>query len=188
MSAWTPITNPDGSESTHGYFYPWPQGWASLPVQLEGLDGAVSFEDPDSPTGIQWFIIKGSPAWRRWLGLYQAGAPGREPIVRGQPISVMPGIVRGSPPTVATEERSAEATGEGDPVTEYTNDPSLGVVPIGVPTDQTFARKVWNAPALALSKLLPAGAIPEGIALGLTVVPFILWGLVAWWVWRKFKR
>lgn len=187
MSAWTPITNPDGSESTHGYFYPWPEGWASLPGQLEGLDGAVSFEDPDSPTGLRWHIIKGSPAWLRWLGLYQPGAPGREPIVRGGRVSITPGIVTGSGPTIATEQR--EQTGEGDPMpVEYTNDPDLGVVPIGQPTDQTALRKIWNAPALALSKLLPAGAIPEGIALGLTFVPFLLWGFAAWLLWKKFKR
>ena len=188
MSAWAPITNPDGSENSHGYFYPWPDGWTSLPVQLEGLDGAVSFEDPDSPTGIQWHIIKGSPAWVRWLSVYQGGAPVREPIARGGRVSVTPGIVTGSGPTVATEQRAADASGEGEPVPDYANDPDLGVVPIGVPTDQSTFAKVWNAPARYLAKLLPPGSVPEGIALGLTVTPWILWGLVAWWAWRKFRR
>lgn len=196
MSAWTPITNPaipnpDGSENSHGYFYPWPQGWPVLPVQLEGLDGAVPFEAHDSPTGMLWFIIKGSPAWRRWLELYgftQPTSPPRSPIVRGGTFSVNSGIVTGEGPTVATDQRAADASGEGDPVPEYANDPDLGVVPIGVPTDQSTFAKVWNAPARYLAKLLPAGSVPEGIALGLTVTPWILWGLVAWWLWRKFKR
>lgn len=186
MSAWTPyIPNPDGSESSHGYLYPFPEGWVSLPPMLEGQDGTVRFEDPTSPTGERWHIYKGSGAWRVWVAQYR---PGRAPVVRGGSVSVSPGLVRSQPPTLTQDGASPALTGEGDAVTEYTNDPALGVVPIGQPTDQTFARKVWNAPALALSKLLPSGAIPEGIALGLTVVPFVLWGFVAWWLWKKFKR
>lgn len=192
MSAWTPVANPDGSTNTHGYFYPWPNGWPTLPESIAQLPGSVSFEDETSPTGVEWFVIKGSPAYNAWvLGQTSPISRGLE-IVRARDgsraISVSPGtvvpVVKPTTTTTGTDTQS----GEGDPVPEYTNDPALGVVPIGVPTDQTFLRKLWNAPARAVAKVLPPGSVSEGVALGLTVMPWLIWGAVAFWIWRRVRR
>lgn len=187
MSAWTPyIPNPDGTENSHGYYYPWPSGWPSLPPILRGLEGTYAFEDPESETGQKWYIIKGSPAFRRWANQFRPSSPA---IVRGQPIRITPGILNVTP-TTSVQPADEAPTGEGDPVSDiqYANDPDLGVVPIGVPTDQTLLRRVWNAPARAAAKLLPPGSVSESVALGMTVMPWLIWGALAWWIWRKVRR
>lgn len=178
MSAWNPIANPDGSTNTHGYFYPWPNGWPTLPASIHGLPGAVSFEDQTSPTGIEWFVIKGTPAYNAVIRSQSPPAPKR-------PVPVSPGAIASTP---TQSDRADDQTGEGDPVTEYTNDPALGVVPIGVPTDQTFVRRLWNAPSRAVAKLLPPGSVSETVALGMSIMPWVIWGVVAVWLWRRFRR
>jgi hypothetical protein len=186
MSAWQPyLPNPDGTPSDHGYLWPWPSGWDTLPPILDGLDGTVRFEDPTSPTGFTWHLYKGSPAWNAWLGQYR---PGRVPIVRGGSVSVTPGIVRAQGPTLALDEAFPSVTGEGDPVPEWTNDPKLGVVPIGIPTNQSGLAQAWAAPARLASRLLPVGPVPESVAMGFTALPWLVWGFVAWWVFRRFAR
>lgn len=186
MSAWTPyIPNPDGSESSHGYLYPFPEGWVSLPPILEGQEGTVRFEDPTSPTGGRWHIYKGSRAWRVWVAQYR---PGGAPVVRGGTVSVTPGIVRGQGPTIAQEVASPASSGEGDPVPEFTNDPKLGVVPIGSPTNQSGLAQAWAAPARLASRLLPVGPVPESVAIGMTALPWLVWGAAAWWIFRRLSR
>lgn len=191
MTSWSAILNPDGSSSDHGYLYPHPVGWDELPAPLRGLEGSVRFEDPDSPTGERWHIYKGSSAWNAWVNQY---APGRRMPARpslpglgtGRRISVNPGSVV-VPSRSITVDDDAE-TGKDDPVTEYTNDPHLGVVPVGIPTNQTLMRRVWNAPARAAAKVLPAGSVSEGVALTMMIMPWVIWGAIAWWIWKKVVR
>lgn len=181
------ITNQDGTLPMDGAAFPSPDGWERLPTGLAGLDGVEVYGSSKNATGEAWYVVVGSAAWRAFV----AGQSPKVPVsgrgsTAGAEISV--GI---RPPTVefATVPTLADApTGEGDSVTEYTNDPDLGVVRVGVPTDQSALAKVWSWPSRLGSKALPNGPVAPWQAGILALLPFGLWGLLAWWLYRRMTR
>lgn len=181
------ITNQDGTLPLEGAAFPSPDGWGTLPPGLAGLPGVESYGSSKNATGEAWYIVVGSPAWR----VYLAGMNPRPPVqgrgaTRGQDVSVS---IRPATVEFSTVPATAAPTGEGDPVaTEWTNDPALGVVPVGEATDQSAVAKLWTWPSRLASKVLPAGPVASWQAGLLALLPFGLWGLLAWWLYRRLKR
>lgn len=70
---------------------------------------------------------------------------------------------------------------------EYANDPDAGVVPVGEPVDNCMTCRLWNFPARLVAKLLPAGPVSAPVAVGMQWLPWVFWGGIAWWIWRKAR-
>ena len=178
----------DTIDQSHGYLYPWPNGWYYAPAGLEGVDGLQEMASDTSPTGSEWFVIKGSPAWEMLMNptRREGSAPFRAAGGRGGSISLMPGSISGTTPISVGS--SDAPSGQGEPVSEYTNDPALGVVPIGVPTDQSMVARAWTAPRRLVSRLLPVGPVSGLVGQSLEMLPWAVWGLIGWWIWRRIRR
>lgn len=187
------IRNQDDTLPTEGSLYPSPDGWEFLPPGLDGLDGVVVYGSEKYDSGEAWFLVTGSPAWVRYVAGVAPKAPvqGRGSTRGGDvSISVRPGVVESSPVSsaVSLAVSTEAASGSGDPMPEFTNDPSLGVVPVGQATDQSTASKFFRWPSRLVSKALPVGPVAAWQAMVLALLPFGVWGLVGWWVYRRFKR
>jgi hypothetical protein len=185
------IRNQDDSLPVDGDLYPSPEGWEFLPPGLEGLDGVEVYGSEKWASGEAWFVVRGSPAWV----IYVAGlAPKRQgmgsPRGKDVSISIRPGEVDAFPVSSAVSGQGniQAPTGEGDPMPEFTNDPSLGVVPVGQATDQSTAARFFRWPSRLFSKALPVGPVASWQAVLLAVLPFGVWGLLGWWLYRRFKR
>lgn len=181
------IINPDGTPIVEGAAFPSPHGWPFPPPGLVGLEGLNVYGSDVHANGEAWFIDIGSPAWRAYVARVNPKDPvsGRGSTSGAEvSVSVRPATVD----WLSTLASDAAESGEGDPVTEYTNDPSLGVVKVGEPTNQNAVARFWSWPSRLASRALPAGPVAPWQAGLLAVLPFGLWGLLAWWLYRRMKR
>lgn len=186
-----PLANPDGTPLLPGAAFPSPDGWPALPAGVAGLSGAACYGSHKHATGVACYIDVESAAWRRWLALSEpkrvVGAGARSE--RGTTASVLD--IRLIPEEVPALSAAVDqaATGSADPMPiQFANDPVAGVVPVGQPIDNCLTCRVWHFPARMVAKLLPAGPVSVPVAVALQWFPVLVWGALAWWVWRKARQ
>lgn len=135
-----------------------------------------------------WRMVIGSPAWSDFYGYPEepgwevnrdTGTPWEVPKTSGDRVDAIAGPVSSSGVTDAMEDVMP---------TEYTNDPELGVVPVGQVTDQGTAARVWTLPARLVAKVLPAGPVPAWQGQAMEWLPWAVWAVLAWWAWNRSKR
>lgn len=167
---------------TPGTWYP-EGGLPSHPFSGAVVEGVFGWPGDDGR--YRWYISVGSEAWNRFQN-----RPQKQPVVGvGRETNLLAGPWQ-SEPQISVEAGRVE-TGEGDPVTnlpQYANDPDLGVVPVGTPTNQSTLSRIWNTPARLLARMLPAGEVNPTVAAAVNLTPWLIWVLLAWWLWRKIKR
>ncbi len=172
-----------------GFWFP-EGGMESHPFGGQTVEGVQAWPEPDGT--LRWYVQVGTLAWDRWQlrgGVDPVGPRAPKVVGLGRENNVLVGPWH-SAPSISVQSGSVE-TGEGDPVIkppEFANDPDLGIVPVGTPTDQSMAARIWNAPARLVARLLPAGEVSSTVATAVNLTPWLLWLLVAWWIWRKVRR
>jgi len=138
----------------------WPlEGWTSLPVWLSPFaEGIQNWEG-------RWYVEVGTPAWDK----YKAGPP--------------------NAPSPAPKSAVANAPdGTEDMAGSYTNDPALGVVPVGEPVSHSITGDVWRMPSRLIARLMPVGEVAPWIGFSFDLLPWAVWGLLAWVVWKRTRR
>lgn len=151
---------------TAGEWYP-KGGWASLPAWVNPFSVGVQTWDG------RWYIEAYSPAWNA----YQAGPPA--PSKGSSTTTSAP---------VGRPEASSASSAPDDMATEYANDPALGVVPVGEVIDASAGAQVWRLPARLVARILPSGPVAPWIASVLDALPWAVWGLLAYVVWKRSKK
>jgi hypothetical protein len=178
-----------------GAEFPGPYGWPKLPPGLVGLPGSKCFGSFDQSTGQSCYVTVGSVAWRRWLDIQakkqriigRGARADRDPVASVLDVSVMPSE---SPERSMDADAIRSVTGMLDPdpmPKEYANDPVAGVVTVGEPVDNCTTCRLWNFPARLVAKLLPAGPVSAPVAVGMQWLPWVFWGGLGWWIWRKAR-
>ena len=171
-------------DATNGMWYP-QGGWAVSPVPI----GTVGVEQwPDWDGSMRYYVQVGTPAWD-----YYQNQEFRRPdsdfnFVPRSEVNILPGPWAGE--SSVSVDPATWTTGKAPPpaVTEFVNDPSLGVVPVGVPTDQGPIAQIVNLPAGWVSKLLGPGSVNATTAQAVRATPIVFWGLLAWCLYRRFNR
>ena len=138
-----------------------------------------------------WRMVVGSPAWSDMYG--QPEQPGweidpdtRRPWDAPKGSLDLPRSVEDA--TAETSETAVSDDGQDAMTTEYANDPDLGVVPVGQVTDQDAASTAWRLPARLVAKVLPVGPVDPAVGRIMGWLPWAVWGLVGWWVWKRTNR
>lgn len=149
---------------TPGAWYP-PGGWRSLPGWVAPFSAGVQVWDG------RWYVEAYSPAWDS----YRAGPSAST----AKPTTSTP---------VGTTESSAASSAPDDMATEYANDPALGVVPVGEVIDASAGAQVWRLPARLVARILPSGPVAPWIASVLDALPWAVWGLLAYVVWKRSHK
>lgn len=178
---------------SEGAFFPAPYGWPKLPDGLNGLPGSKCFGSFDE--GQACYVTVGSAAWRRWLAMQEpkkrvilgGSRQDRDSVASVLDVSVLP---KERPDLSIDADPVGAVTGMLDPdpmPKEYANDPDAGVVPVGEPVDNCMTCRLWNFPARLVAKLLPAGPVSAPVAVGMQWLPWVFWGGIAWWIWRKAR-
>ena len=161
---------------TYGMLIP-EGGWkqSPVPVSTPGVTRWIGFDGEN-----RYFLTVGSEAWDLYLRTRPVG-------FRGRDVNVLPGPWQGetsvsvSPADVQTDETQ-------EPVSEFVNDPSLGVVPVGEPTDQDAAGAAFKLPSRIAARLLPAGEVSRGTATAFGLLPWVFWGGLLWWIYRRQSK
>ena len=178
---------------SEGAEFPGPYGWPKLPPGLVGLPGSKCFGKFDTSTGQACYVTVGSVAWSRWLDMQapkqriigRGARADRDPVASVLDVSVMPSE---RPELSIDADPVGAVTGMLDPMPkEYANDPKSGVVPVGEPVDNCMTCRAWNFPSRMASKLFPAGPVSESVAVVMRWLPWVFWGGLGWWLWRKAR-
>ncbi len=171
----------------NGFWFP-EGGMAAHPFGGQLVEGVQAW--PTNDGALRWYVQVGTPAWDRWQAqsvVIQPVGPRIPKIVGlGRETNVLVGPWQGS--QIVEADPVELETGEGDPVNQYANDPDLGVVPVGVPTNQGTLARIWSTPARLVARLLPTGAVSPAVATAVNLTPWALWLLLVWWLWRKAKK
>ena len=161
---------------SYGILFP-EGGWnkSPVPVSTPGVQRWIGFDGEN-----RYYLTVGSEAWDLYLRTRPVG-------FRGRDVNVLPGPWQGET-SVSVDPASVQTDEPEEPMAEFTNDPSLGVVPVGEPTNQSAAAVAFNLPAKIAARLLSSGKVSKGTATAVGLVPWVFWGGLAWWIWRKATR
>lgn len=136
-----------------------------------------------------WRMVIGSPAWSDFYGWPEESGWETNPDTGtswddAKPVTVPKAVG----PAAPASEAGVSSAMEDGMATEYTNDPKLGVVPVGQPTNQDAAGTVWRMPSRLVAKLMPVGPVASWVGTVFDALPWIVWGLLAWVAWKRTKR
>lgn len=170
-----------------------PGAFTSPPVDSK-LSGVVSW--PDGKGGTSWWVLAGTEAWSTYLSLVDkaekiiaASAPAAKPAPtpmaddnENTNYVAAPGSAMNTGPANIF---AANTGNQASVANTFTNSPTDGVTPIGVPVDNCTLCRIWKWPAWLASKALPPGEVSPVVGNLLRFLPFLFWGGLAWWIYKR---